>query len=305
MRDPRIVKLAQLLVHHSCQVQKGDQVLIEVFNAGHELARALVSEIYAAGGYPHVQLHDHTLTRALLLGTDEEHLKQWARFDLARMKEMDCYIGIRGSHNINETVDVPADKMRLQMELYNKPVHKEQRVNHTRWVVLRYPNASMAQLAQMSTEAFEDFYFDVCTLDYVKMDRAMDPLVERMERTDQVRIVGPGTDLTFSIKGLPAIKCAGRMNIPDGEVFTAPVRDSVNGVITFNTATTPRPSSPQRSILIPTARNSSACDPYLVHCRCATTKTSKPNLRQRRATLPECPVDVSAEAPTHPPWRHL
>jgi aminopeptidase len=236
MRDPRIAKLAHLLVNYSCRVKKGDKVLIEVFDAGHELARALVSEVYAAGGYPHVELRDQTLSRALLLGTSEEHMNQMARFDLVRMKEMDCYIGIRGSNNINETADVPADKMQLQMELYNKPVHKEQRVKHTRWVVLRYPNASMAQLANMSTEAFEDFFYDVCTLDYPKMDRAMDPLVERMERTDQVRIVGPGTDLTFSIKGLPAIKCAGQFNIPDGEVFTAPVRDSVNGVITFNTA---------------------------------------------------------------------
>ncbi|SFF93599.1 Leucyl aminopeptidase (aminopeptidase T) [Planifilum fulgidum] len=236
MRDPRIAKLAHLLVNYSCRVKKGDKVLIEVFDAGHELARALVSEVYAAGGYPHVELRDQTLSRALLLGTSEEHMNQMARFDLVRMKEMDCYIGIRGSNNINETADVPADKMQLQMELYNKPVHKEQRVKHTRWVVLRYPNASMAQLAQMSQEAFEDFYFDVCTLDYAKMDRAMDPLVELMERTDQVRIVGPGTDLTFSIKGMPAIKCSGQYNIPDGEVFTAPVRDSVNGVITFNTA---------------------------------------------------------------------
>lgn len=139
MRDPRVAKLAKLLVHHSCRVRKGDKVLIEVFDTGHELARELVSEIFAVGGYPHVQLRDHMLTRALLLGTSEEHMNQKARYDLVRMKEMDCYIGIRGHNNTNETADVPVDKLRLHMELYNKPVHKEQRVNHTRWVVLRYP----------------------------------------------------------------------------------------------------------------------------------------------------------------------
>ena len=108
-------------------------------------------------------------------------------------------------------------------------------MEHTKWVVLRYPNSAMAQMAEMSTEAFEDFYFKVCNLDYAKMSRAMDGLIELMSRTDRVRITGEGTDLSFSISGLPAIKCDGHRNIPDGEVFTAPVRDSVNGRITFNT----------------------------------------------------------------------
>ena len=93
----------------------------------------------------------------------------------------------------------------------------------------------MAQLAKMSTEAFEDFYFDVCNLDYGKMSKAMDALVELMNRTDKVRLTGENTDLTFSIKDIPAVKCAGEMNIPDGEVYTAPVRDSVNGTISYNT----------------------------------------------------------------------
>lgn len=95
----------------------------------------------------------------------------------------------------------------------------------------------MAQLANTSTEAFEDFYFDVCNLDYSKMDRAQDPLAELMRNTDKVRIVGPGTDLSFSIKNIGAEKCSGQKNIPDGEVYTAPVRDSVNGTIAYNTPT--------------------------------------------------------------------
>jgi aminopeptidase len=150
------------------------------------------------------------------------------------MKEMDAYLAIRGSENANETADVPGEQHQLYMKYYARPV-SDQRINHTKWCVMRYPNASMAQSASMSTEAFEDFYFDVCTLDYGKMDRAMEPLRQLMERTDQVRITGPGTNLEFSIKGLPAIPCAGNMNIPDGEIFTAPVRNSVNGAITYNT----------------------------------------------------------------------
>jgi aminopeptidase len=235
MRDQRVTQLAKILVHHSCRVQKGERVLIDLFGKERELARELVREVYEAGGYPHVQIHDQTITRALLMGTSEEHLSVWAGLALEQMKKMDCYIGIRGSDNINELSDVPDDKMRLYMKLYNHVVHSEQRVKKTKWVVLRYPNASMAQLANMSTEAFEDFYFRVCNVDYERMAEAMEPLVKRMEQTDQVRIVGPGTDLSFSIKGIPVVKCAGQNNIPDGEVFTAPVRDSVNGVITFNT----------------------------------------------------------------------
>jgi aminopeptidase len=100
---------------------------------------------------------------------------------------------------------------------------------------MRYPNASMAQLANMSTSKFEDFYFNVCNLDYAKMSLAMDPLQQLMNRIDRVRIVSPGTDISFSIKDIGSVKCCGKRNIPDGEVYTAPVRNSVNGIITYNT----------------------------------------------------------------------
>lgn len=180
---------------------------------------------------------NHTLMREVLKGLTAEQADAMARWDRARMEEMQCYLGLRAGENASEWADVPGDRLQTYMSHYSKPVHTDQRVPHTRWCVLRYPNASMAQLSGMSIERFEDFYFDVCNLDYSKMSRAMDPLVELMERTNQVRIVGPGTDLSFSIQGLPAIKCDGHLNIPDGEVFTAPVRDSVNGKISYNTPT--------------------------------------------------------------------
>ncbi|MDA8352152.1 MAG: aminopeptidase [Firmicutes bacterium] len=235
MRDPRVTELARLLVRYSMEVTSGDKVMIDLFGERDELVRALIDEIGQAGGQPVVQVNNDALLRRQLLVATEEHMDFLARHDLARMKEMDCYVAIRGQENINELADVPADKMKLYTERYSRVVHNE-RVNNTRWVVLRYPNPSMAQLAGTSTEAFEDFFYQVCTVDYQRMDRALDPLVKRMEEAEEVRITGPGTDLTFSIKGMPAIKCAGKANIPDGEVFTAPVRQSVNGVITYNTA---------------------------------------------------------------------
>jgi len=235
MRDPRLTELADRLAGYSIDVQPGENVLIEVTGGETEFAKALIEAVAKRGGRPCIELADQSVLRALLRHATREQIEEWAAHDLERMRRMHGYIGVRAGRNISELSDVPEESMRLYEQLYLKPVHLEQRVKHTKWVVLRWPNASMAQLAGMSTEAFEDFYFRVCNLDYAKMDRAMDPLKELMERTDQVRITDPGTDLTFSIKGIGAKKCSGKRNIPDGEVFTAPVRDSVNGTIQYNT----------------------------------------------------------------------
>ena len=235
MKDQRLIRFAKQLVHYSCAVKPGDKVLIEDRGLAPELDTALVEAVYQAGGIPVVQLFDHKIERALLLGCSKEQLEWMAEKDSARMSDCQAYIGIRGGHNIYENADVPAEKLSLYAVHYNNLVHGEIRIPKTRWVVLRYPTSSMAQLAGMSTEGFEDFYFDVCLMDYGKMSRAMDPLVDRMMKTDRVKITGPGTDISFSINGQPAIKCDGKVNIPDGEVFSAPVRTSVNGVISYNT----------------------------------------------------------------------
>lgn len=236
MKDPRIEQLAKNLINYSIRLQKGEKVLIENFGLQRKLVIALVKEAYAAGGYPFVSLKDHQVDRSLLMGGQEEQYNMIADFEANVMSKMDAYIGLRSGDNINEQADVPDDQMRLHGKTIGQKVHREIRVPKTRWVVLRYPTSSMAQLAKMSTEQFEDFYFDVCNLDYGKMDKAMDSLVELMNKTDKIRLTGTDTDLTFSIKDIPAIKCSGQMNIPDGEVYTAPVRDSVNGTITYNTS---------------------------------------------------------------------
>ncbi|KAB2490492.1 aminopeptidase [Priestia endophytica] len=235
MKDPRIQQLAKNLIQYSVKLQKGEKILIENFGLQKELVTALVKEAYEAGGLPFVSLKDHTVDRSLLMGASAEQYELIAQFEANVMKEMDAYIGLRAGDNIFEQSDVPAEKMKIQGDTVGKKVHREIRVPKTKWVVLRYPTESMAQLSKMSKEAFEDFYFNVCNLDYGKMNKAMDALVELMNKTDKVQLIGKDTNLTFSIKDIPAVKCAGEMNIPDGEVFTAPVRDSVNGVITYNT----------------------------------------------------------------------
>lgn len=233
MKDPRMLQLAHNLINYSCKLQKGEKVLIEATGIPEDFVCALVDAAYEAGGIPLVQINQPKVQRSLLMHCSEEQLSLMAKYDSLRMQDCQAYIGVRGGDNSFEQSDVPGAKKALYGLLYGEKVHSKIRVPHTKWVVLRYPLPAMAQQANMSTDAFEDFYFDVCTMDYGKMDRAMDALVKRMESTDQVHIVGPGTDLTFSIKGMPAIKCAGELNIPDGEVFTAPVKDSVNGTLTY------------------------------------------------------------------------
>lgn len=234
MKDPRIEQLAHTLINYSVGLQPGEKILIENIGPEIPLAKELIKQAYKAGGIPFFTLKNDEILRVLLDDCTEEQIKETAAYEIARMKEMKAYIGIRGGENVSEKGAVPPEKMKIYMAHYLKPLHSDIRVKHTKWCILRYPNHSMAQLAGMATDLFEDFYFNVCNLDYSKMSRAMDSLVHFMEKTDRVRITGRDTDLSFSIKGLPAIKCDGKLNIPDGEVFTAPIKDSVNGVITYN-----------------------------------------------------------------------
>ena len=234
--DTRIQELAHNLVSYSMEVKKGEKVYIHyIGDSTQELARQLIKEVYQAGGVPFVHYTDSRLQREIFLNCTKEQMSLMAEIDGAEMDQMDCYVAIRGTDNVSEMADVPSEKIKLYEKYYLTPVHHDIRVLKTKWVVLRYPNASMAQLANMSLEAFEDFYFKVCNLDYAKMGKAMESLVTLMERTDRVKIVGQGTDLSFSIKGIPAVPCDGQRNIPDGEVYTAPIRESVNGVLTYNT----------------------------------------------------------------------
>ena len=238
MKDPRYEDLARVLVLHSARVQRGDKVLIEAFAIPSDFTITLIRTIAEVGGVPLAHTYQEQVRRALYQVASDEQLKLMADVDLRRMQNVQCYIGVRGSFNISEFSDVAREKMDLFERLYMHPVHLEQRVKKTRWVVLRWPLPSMAQSAGMSTEAFEDFYFRVCAgVDYPKMQRAMEPLVELMKRTDKVDITGPGTDLHFSIRNIGAKPCYGERNIPDGECFSTPVRDSVNGVIQFNCET--------------------------------------------------------------------
>ena len=235
MHDPRFDKLAHGLVNFSTKLGKGETVLIDAFDIPPEMTVALIRAARELKALPFVQVHQARVSRELAREAEEEQMEFAAAHELARMEKMAAYIAVRGGFNITELSDVPTEKMKLVAEKM-KPV-LDWRVKKTRWCVLRWPTPSMAQLAGMSTEQFENFFFDVCTLDYAKMGPGMKALKEVMDKTDKVELKGPGTDLTFSIKNIPAVVCGGTHNIPDGEVFTAPVKNSVQGYVTFNAGT--------------------------------------------------------------------
>ena len=233
--DPRYTQLASGLTGFSTSLAKGERVLIDAFDIPDAMVIALIRAVRARGAHPYVQIHRARVTRELSAGAEEAQFSVHADVELARMQRMDAYIAIRGSDNIFESSDVPASKVQLVSRLM-KPV-LDHRVGRTKWVVLRWPSSAMAQQAGMSTEAFEDFFFKVCTLDYARMTPGMKALSDLMRRTDRVHIKGPGTDLRFSIKGIGAQPCGGLRNIPDGEVFTCPVKDSVEGHVQYNAPT--------------------------------------------------------------------
>lgn len=235
MHDPRIDSLARQLVRYSTMVKKGDRVLIDIYDAPNSITLALIRQVVAMKAVPLVKLHDAIVNRELMMHADPDGYGILSANTLALMREVDAYIAVRGSHNITETSDVPAEKMKLVMDKM-RPVINE-RVNNTRWCVLRWPTSGMAQQAGMSTEAFEDFFFRVCLLDYKSLLPAMNGLKKLMDKANRVHIKGPGTDLRFSLKGLKAIACGGTHNIPDGEVFSAPVKESVEGHISYNAPT--------------------------------------------------------------------
>ncbi len=232
MIDPRLSQLAKNLTRYSTNLKEGERILIDAFDVPDEIIVELIRSAREIGAIPYVNLNHARVNRELSLETTEESLRIQSAIELQRMKNMDAYIALRGSNNIFEASDVPSEQAQLVSQVM-KPV-LDWRVNKTKWCVLRWPTSAMAQQAMMSSEAFEDFFFKVCNLDYSRMKKGSDQLAALMRKTDRVHLKGPGTDLKFSIKGIGAVPCIGTHNIPDGEVFSCPIINSVEGVLQYN-----------------------------------------------------------------------
>ena len=234
MLDDRFKTLAKRLVTYSVNVQKGDKVLVQAFDCDPYFVTQIVDEIYLAGGMPFVKYSVDPIGIHVARQATKEYYEAMLRYNKTMMSEIQCQIQLIGSLNKFNGKSIPHEVSKMAGQIYGKPIHEITEKNKVRWVLLNFPNPSEAQDANMETEEFEDFFFDVCNLDYSKMGDAMTPLATLLGKTDKVRIVAPETDLSFSIKDIGSEKCVGTQNIPDGELMTAPVKTSINGTIKYN-----------------------------------------------------------------------
>lgn len=226
--------LAQTLVNYSLDVQKNETVMIQIEDETCiPFVKKIIDCIYERKGIPYVKIVNKEADAHILESASKEEIALLSKIKKFEVDHFDCFISIH--YSINDYVDknVPSSIRSKLGEATKKYDHI--RINKRKWVLLNYPSVLDSFKAKKTTEEFSEYAFDVMTYDYAQMEEDIRPLKELMEKTDQVRIVAPNTDLTFRIKGIPAIPCCGKNNIPDGEIFTAPIKDSVNGVITYNT----------------------------------------------------------------------
>ena len=236
--DKRIAQLAENILKNSVQLKKGEKIYIEAFGAStKDFFNEFIKETIKLGAVPFYFYNDASFEKSLIEGASEKQIEDYTAIHKRLMEDADCYVAVRGYDDAFALSDVSAKNMDMFGKIFQEQVHMRTRLPKTRWCVLRWPNTSMAAMSRMSLKQFEDFYFDACLLDYRKMGKAMLPLKELMDKTENVHIKGNDTDLTFSLKGIKAIVCDGKMNIPDGEVYSAPVKDSINGYVQFNTDT--------------------------------------------------------------------
>jgi aminopeptidase len=237
MTDPRVSQLARIIINYSTRVNKGDMVVMNASGTG---AIPLVKELYKlslekGARYVTYDISIPEISCDFYNIAAPEQVSYFPQHELDLMKRATVYIGIAAADNSMVLANANQENMVLYTKTM-KPIQDE-RVKHTRWLVTRYPTHSAAQDAKMSLEEFENFLFSACNINWQKEAKKQEELKRIMEKTDEVKLVASDTSLTFSIKRMPAIKCCGRQNMPDGEVFTAPIKDSINGSITFNCPT--------------------------------------------------------------------
>ena len=238
MEKQEIKKLASKILNYSLKLNPKEHILVEMIGEESKiLGLELIKQAEQIGAYPHLNLIDKKVLKEFLMNSSSMQIKKFGQNDLHRMKNMEAYVGINSQTDSSIFNDVPVEKMELYNKYYMKPVHFEERVKNKKWCILRYPTEYLARKYNITLKEFEEFYFKVCNLDYKKMSNSMNVLKNMLSKTDNVHIVGDGTDLTFSVKGIKAEKYDGTFNLPDGEVATAPVKNSVNGYITYNTKT--------------------------------------------------------------------
>lgn len=230
----KLKELASLIVNYSIRVEKDERVLITTQSLEtREFVSYLIEEIYRNGGVPCLKINDPILGARLAEKNNEGRIELLKKIQENEVELFDSFINIRYATNDYENKNVSGEmsKKLSQALLPSSDV----RVNQRKWVLLNYPSLLDSYKAKMTSTEFMEFALRVMTVNYKSMSELIKPLKKLMDKTDKVRIVSPGTDITFSIKGMGSIPCVGEMNIPDGELYSAPVKNSVNGTITYNT----------------------------------------------------------------------
>jgi len=227
--------LAKKILEYSVELQPGENVMLQLVGLnGIGLLRAMVEVARSMQAHPFIDIVDTEIQRLLLTSGDLAFWERQASVDqLPLMKQMDAYVGIRASQNIYEQADVSGAANKAYAKGLLDPVHFQERVNNTRWCIMRYPSEAFAMNAKMPTSRFIDFFYQSCLLDYNRLAEAMKPLEERLRTTREIHLQGNGTDIRFSVEGQNWIPCTGKRNIPDGELFSSPILDSVNGHIRY------------------------------------------------------------------------
>lgn len=227
-------KLSKTIVNYSIKVKENDRVLIVYRNSEcKDFIKYLINDIFDNKGIPSVKLIDYELNTLITEKANSKVIDSMVKIKEFEVDNYDAFVQICYNENEYEGKNI---NHKILKELGDKSKKLDDiRINERRWVLLNYPSVLDAYKAGMKTDEYFKYAVDVMNVDYASMAKKVKPLKELMEKTDKVRIVGPNTDITFSIKGLPAIPCCGTCNIPDGEIYTAPVKNSVNGYITYNT----------------------------------------------------------------------
>ena len=237
-KEEIVKKVAKYLIKKSVRLQKGENLLIDIININSmPLVYALIDEAREKEANVYTNIVDKKLLAKQLKNTNIDEIKTWADYDEYRMKKMDAYIGITSLTNKYDMKNVSSDLLNMYAAEYTYKVHLKERVDNTKWCILNYPTELLAESSEMDDDEFFEFWGKANTMEFESSLEDLKKLEELLNNTDRVRIIGKDTDLTFSIKDIPAVSCTGTHNLPDGEIFTAPVRDSVNGHIKYNTKT--------------------------------------------------------------------
>ncbi len=230
--DIRWRRLGDLLVNYSTEVKPGEKVMIAMVEMeSYPLVHAVYDACIKAGAYPQVQFLSEELNRLLLKSGNEQQIEWVPEIEAYGMEWADVYFGLRGAHNPDVHWDIPAEKLSKFRRTMGKI--STMRWEKTRWCLVRVPNASLAQQAGVDEVTITDTFFNACLLDWPAISKKWRDWATALDEGRQIRVVGKDTDLSFSIEGRTWDVDDGRMNMPGGEIMTAPVVDTINGHIYF------------------------------------------------------------------------